>query len=57
VNFAKFGRPEGKARNLQWPAATATDSKVFVIGTDGDGHREDPRRATLDFTEHRAAGQ
>ncbi|MEQ1496761.1 MAG: carboxylesterase family protein [Novosphingobium sp.] len=53
VNFAKYGRPEGRARSLRWPGATASDTKVFVIGTGGDGYVEDPRRATLDFTERR----
>ena len=57
VNFAKFGTPEGKAPHLHWPAATMNDTKVFVIGTDGDGHREDPRRATVDFVERRATGK
>jgi para-nitrobenzyl esterase len=53
VNFAKYGRPEGRARSLKWPTATAADTKVFVIGTNGDGHVEDPRRATVDFAERR----
>lgn len=57
VNFAKYGRPEGRARSLRWPSATAGDTKVFVIGTDGDGHIDDPRRATLDFTERRATAK
>ena len=57
VNFAKYGRPEGKARSLRWPQATADDTKVFVISTTGDGHREDPRRATVDFAERRAGGK
>jgi para-nitrobenzyl esterase len=57
VNFAKYGRPEGRARSLRWPAATASDTKVFVIGTGGDGHVEDPRRATVDFTESRVTAK
>ncbi|MFM5953374.1 MAG: carboxylesterase/lipase family protein [Novosphingobium sp.] len=51
VNFAKYGRPEGRARSNIWPAASAKDTGVFVIGTEGDGKIEDPRRATLDFVE------
>ncbi len=54
VNFAKYGRPEGRTRSLRWPTATPGDTRVFVIGTGGDGHIEDPRRAALDFTERRA---
>lgn len=57
VNFAKYGRPEGRARSLRWPAATASDTMVFVIGTGGDGHVEDPRRATVDFTESRVTAK
>lgn len=56
VNFGKYGHPEGKARSLHWPAAAADDTKVFVIGTDGHGYQDDPRRATVDFAERRAAG-
>jgi para-nitrobenzyl esterase len=55
VNFAKYGRPEGMARNLRWPTASADDTRVFVIGTGGHGYRDDPRRATVDFAERRAA--
>lgn len=54
VNFAKYGRPDVTAKSVAWPAATPSDSKVFVIDTAADGHIEDPRQATIDLVERRA---
>ncbi|MCW1382425.1 carboxylesterase family protein [Novosphingobium sp. KCTC 2891] len=54
VNFARTGRPD--TADTPWPAATAQDTTVQLIASDGTRHVEDPRRAELDFTERRAAG-
>ncbi|MES2303799.1 MAG: carboxylesterase family protein [Pseudomonadota bacterium] len=46
VEFAKTGKP-----GAAWPAATADDTKVMVIGAKGASHVEDPYGARLDFVE------
>ncbi|OYX92652.1 MAG: hypothetical protein B7Y74_11590 [Novosphingobium sp. 35-62-5] len=51
VAFARSGKPD-----VNWPAATATDTKVMLIDEKGAVHIEDPYRARLDFVETLAAG-
>lgn len=51
VEFAKTGKP-----GATWPAATADDTKVMVIGAKGASHIEDPYGARLDFVERLVAG-
>jgi para-nitrobenzyl esterase len=53
VNFAKTGRPDGGSGVPLWPAASAAETAVQLIGKNGASHVEDPYRARLDFTERR----
>jgi para-nitrobenzyl esterase len=54
VNFAKYGKPDGDGTSPAWPAATADDTKVQLISSDGAAHVEDPVRASVDFTQRHA---
>ncbi|MDE2596566.1 MAG: carboxylesterase family protein [Sphingomonadales bacterium] len=56
VNFARTGRPDGAGDVPAWPAATVDDTSVQLIGSEGTAHTEDPRRASVDFTQARAEG-
>lgn len=58
VNFARTGRPDGDGaipgKSVPWPQASADDTSVQLIASDGARHVEDPRRASVDFAERRA---
>lgn len=46
IDFARNGTP-----GVNWPAATADDTRVMLIAENGAQHIEDPYRARLDFVE------
>lgn len=54
VNFAKTGRPDGTGGVPAWPAATAGEMRVQLIGSQGAVNVADPVGARLDFVQRRA---